>query len=751
MAVTYEQLKNATLEQLQGDQALKTAFGQVYYGGNNTDPSTLINQYAAGTRSFDNDKSYVLSNLNDPGRAFGRELQYNLDRYSNWNNPANPNDYQAALSEREKGLARLQQETEQWSARGIDPMSLAWVQNFYKGFGVTPGGGITSQQAAGSRTGSVTEDFLAPSPTVGGQVMAAGTKDPMELGRRLGPTEFSNLRQELGVSEANFDQYFSRDDKGNIYLKPTTGAPKRETFSLGGRTFELDTQGNVREVGAAGTDMSKLSVDDLYRGANIKTSPATITDFLTRTQAESEELQRRIIESLNPSARETDLQKQLDEGVGGLNRGVLNIEGQTIPTGIEGAQAENLKRQALLVLEPLQKELEREGTKRKGVIDTLSTALGFQQKNTETQAKIYEEMQKPILEANKRVQDYVFGLAKSYPDAGIGLNDSAEAAAAKVSKSKLYQDSIRMLGAGGGSGGGGGGSTPSPVISPPKPTTPKQTLEQYIAEKENAAGMSFGPAKRAALKAEFEAKNKVDPSENIDTSGVDERAVAIFNGTSTLRPTDYSTKDRPIVDAGLATLRQRAFEQGNFVGVMRASAGGKDPSDSFLASFDKGLNVVHQIGDLQNTINYGARLPDGTVIPEATGPLTGLIRSNNPYDKKAQLIKAQLSAIVPNLARGIYGEVGVLTDNDIRLYSKTLPNLYSTEEISKAILGLTIRTVQRSLENKLRTQANAGRDVSGFVDTYIQLDALAKGIEAGLNKTGSTGIDSVKSRYNVSY
>lgn len=209
---------------------------------------------------------------------------------------------------------------------------------------------------------------------------------------------------------------------------------------------------------------------------------------------------------------------------------------------------------------------------------------------------------------------------------------------------------------------------------------------------------------------------------NASNSNAKEIAKNIFSGTSSLNVNSLPTSQRAEVDKELNALKQNALKSGDFLGIMRASAGGKDVSDTFITSFDKSLNVIQQIKDLQDTI-----------ANESTGPIWGIIRSKNPYDTKAQQIKAQLAAIVPNLARGVYGEVGVLTDNDIANYSKTLPNLTSTNDVRDAVLGLTIRSVQRSLENKLKTQANSGRDVSGFVETYTQIKQLADSLE---KKTG---------------
>jgi hypothetical protein len=222
-------------------------------------------------------------------------------------------------------------------------------------------------------------------------------------------------------------------------------------------------------------------------------------------------------------------------------------------------------------------------------------------------------------------------------------------------------------------------------------------------------------------------------------------AQTIFNGTG--RISDISVKNnlRTRVSAELDKLKNQALDSGDIYGTIRASAGGKDVDTTFIQAFEKGVNVLYQLSDLQKAIEG-----------QATGPIMGIIRSNNPYDTKAQQIKAQLQALVPNLARGIYGEVGVLTDNDVANYAKTLPNLKSTEEVREAILALTLKSVQRSLENKIRTAAGFGRDVSGILDLYKQIEGKVKEIETGqdggdsdfrswLTSNGSNSLDSLLS------
>lgn len=147
-----------------------------------------------------------------------------------------------------------------------------------------------------------------------------------------------------------------------------------------------------------------------------------------------------------------------------------------------------------------------------------------------------------------------------------------------------------------------------------------------------------------------------------------------------------------------------------FIKKLINSKGGKPITDTTIQKLDKGRTVLGQLGVLQANIE-----------DVKTGPIVGAFRSANPWDTKAQTIKAQLNAIVPNLARGIYGEVGVLTDNDIQTYSKTIPNLKATEDVRNAILYITLDMIGKSIKNTLDTNASAGRDVSGFVDVYTEM------------------------------
>lgn len=155
--------------------------------------------------------------------------------------------------------------------------------------------------------------------------------------------------------------------------------------------------------------------------------------------------------------------------------------------------------------------------------------------------------------------------------------------------------------------------------------------------------------------------------------------------------------------------------------ILRFSAGGKELGAEEAKSLSKYDQALGQISGLQKSI---------TEVD--TGPIIGRLRSMNPYDTPIQTLKAQLNALIPNLARGVYGEVGVLTDQDIANYAKTIPNLTSTEDTNKAVLAMTLDTIAGGYKKQLRTLAASGRDVSGFASLYDEIKSQADYLKSQL-------------------
>ena len=247
-----------------------------------------------------------------------------------------------------------------------------------------------------------------------------------------------------------------------------------------------------------------------------------------------------------------------------------------------------------------------------------------------------------------------------------------------------------------------GFTTMSNLLAKSGLTTLTPQLSQQLDSLALKAGLPSGVFQQA-LKG-LSANEKIDNMKIIDNN------VYMWTTDSTGTP---KLKLVQTVGTGNAPVGLTPEQQKDpFIQTIIKSAGGKPLTDTSIQKLDKGLTVLGQIGVLQSNIE-----------DMKTGPIVGAFRGINPWDTKAQTIKASLNAVVPNLARGVYGEVGVLTDNDIKNYSKTLPTLSSTEAIRNGILYITLDMIGKSIKNTLTVNAAAGRDVSRFVDIYTEMES----------------------------
>lgn len=162
--------------------------------------------------------------------------------------------------------------------------------------------------------------------------------------------------------------------------------------------------------------------------------------------------------------------------------------------------------------------------------------------------------------------------------------------------------------------------------------------------------------------------------------------------------------------------------------LMASSKNDKNLDATERNSLSKARTVVNQLDALQSNI---AKQQGTSVIKGKTKNLLEKFGLNADVG----VINAQLQAITPNLARGTYGEVGVLTDNDIANYRKTLPRLDRPQDQNDAVLALTLKTVLNSMENTLSSASNSGINVSGWTQDYINIKNQINTIEDRIGVT----------------
>jgi murein DD-endopeptidase MepM/ murein hydrolase activator NlpD len=202
----------------------------------------------------------------------------------------------------------------------------------------------------------------------GQQVNIAETVTPSG-DRKLGPGEFETLRKQLGVSESNFNQYFTRDASGNIFLKGKMGGdqPFRAESSAEmdtntvekatGSSFDSSFLGSLQTSGnSADAFMASISkLTDLFdqKTAEMKALDAERTklkgDLKTGYEAAnmSDDLQRLNEQyGLDTKVKQLEgLNLRIAQKMAEYQAGEAKILDQAIPTELLIGQSAALKRQ----------------------------------------------------------------------------------------------------------------------------------------------------------------------------------------------------------------------------------------------------------------------------------------------------------------------------------------------------------------------------------------------------------------------
>ena len=175
------------------------------------------------------------------------------------------------------------------------------------------------------------------------------------------------------------------------------------------------------------------------------------------------------------------------------------------------------------------------------------------------------------------------------------------------------------------------------------------------------------------------------------------------------KPSELSpgVRERYIIDRNKFFDKATATKDNEKI-VEASSVWGNSPSQGESDGLDKYKFTTNRLSELSELIEG-----------ETTGPISGMWRKFKAgfgLDDKALLIEAQITKIIPGLARGVFNEVGVLTDKDVAMYARTIGNLNTPEEVNKALTEAAMDMVARGFESKLSTLAKSRKNVSGYLD-----------------------------------
>lgn len=186
----------------------------------------------------------------------------------------------------------------------------------------------------------------------------------------------------------------------------------------------------------------------------------------------------------------------------------------------------------------------------------------------------------------------------------------------------------------------------------------------------------------------------------------DANALAIANGVWDLA--DLTATDKKAILPQIeAIVNSRMTDDAGRNAIIKSALYKKDISDSTLQKLTDMESVKWQLTSIESRLSK-----------QSVWPILGALKKYNPYDTEAQVAMAELAGLTPKVARGIFGEVGVLTDTDIANYQKTLPNLTSTEEKNKFVIDFMRNLLARWVMKTIETQAKGQRNMSAFIEDY---------------------------------
>lgn len=176
---------------------------------------------------------------------------------------------------------------------------------------------------------------------------------------------------------------------------------------------------------------------------------------------------------------------------------------------------------------------------------------------------------------------------------------------------------------------------------------------------------------------------------------------------------------------------------GYAMGIMLASSPNKKAlTDGQITKIEKAKTALLQLQNVNELMKNVKTGPFGGRLNKGLAAIGG---APNSY-----AVNAALTGLVPTLARGTYGEVGVLTDNDINLYKKTIPNLTSTSAQNALVQASTLKVIQGGLRSQLETLARGGYDVSLFAEDYNNFSKQILNIEDTIVDKNGNSVNAIR-------
>lgn len=240
-------------------------------------------------------------------------------------------------------------------------------------------------------------------------------------------------------------------------------------------------------------------------------------------------------------------------------------------------------------------------------------------------------------------------------------------------------------------------------LASPRVITPVPTFDDWINKQQQAKGMSFTPAYRESLRSQYD--QEVSKIKQNNQLAQEARSIA------RLSPEARSVVKNPSLffDSFTPTKKQAILAELEQAGIdTTAIARGKKKSVSSTTADDLTQARLAK----ENMIEIGQLIEE----LGAQGPVIGRVRQQNPYDDNVVRLNNLIKQAVPGLARGIFKEVGVLTDTDVARYTSTIANPNLTKDQAIQATQDILNKIDTSIKLQVETLDSLGYEVGNFSD-----------------------------------
>lgn len=149
---------------------------------------------------------------------------------------------------------------------------------------------------------------------------------------------------------------------------------------------------------------------------------------------------------------------------------------------------------------------------------------------------------------------------------------------------------------------------------------------------------------------------------------------------------------------------------------------GRPLTDTGTTAFQQAAIAAQTAVKLRDKLNEISQLKKG--------PISGSLLSKNPYDADLKEVENYVNMLVPSLSRGVFKEVGVLTDKDIARYKNMVATAKSDPSVAKKIMSNLMNQIDDTYKLYKKTYKAAGYNVEGF-DRYNSIYDLNGGDGGG--------------------